>query len=76
MNESRHRWGDPVTVLAATPSGCEETRRVCAFCKLQKITVHPPQGFPWREWCTVAGMRAKLDATPPCLPAPAAVPLR
>lgn len=67
--DPRHRWGDPVTVLKHTASKCEETERVCAFCDLVKITIHPPQGIPWRAWRTKEGKRWEGSATPPCLPA-------
>jgi hypothetical protein len=64
-----HRWGEPVTMLTDTPSGCEETERVCLACRLTKITVHPPNGLPWRAWRTVGGTRTdKIGATPPCTP--------
>ncbi len=50
--------------------------RTCARCGLIKVTVHPPRGFPWREWRTDKGKLWQGDATPPCLPqtAPAEVP--
>lgn len=39
------------------------------LCQLVKITVHPPEGYPWRAWRTKEGMRTdKIDHTPPCMP--------
>lgn len=70
MSEPHHSWGDRVTVMDGTPSGCEETERRCPRCGLVKITVHPPQGVPWRAWRTKAGIRTdKIAHTPPCLSA-------
>lgn len=62
--EPRHKWGE------ATYAGerAERTERLCALCGLVKITVHPPQGFPYREWRTRAGKPWQGDNTPPCLP--------
>lgn len=68
----RHKWNPPVTMIEGTTTGCEETHRTCDICGLVKITVHPPQGFPWREWQTSKGMRAKLTTTPPRIAASAA----
>ena len=63
---SRHRWGDRITIVDGTVSGCEESHRVCVKCALLKITVHPPNGFPWRVWRTAAGAAWQGDRTPPC----------
>lgn len=63
----RHRWGAPVAVIGDTHSGCQETHRTCELCRLVKITVHPPQGNPWRAWRTADGNPWQGDATPPCL---------
>lgn len=67
VRERRHKWGDPVTHMEGTATGCEETHRECSLCQLKKITVHPPHGFPWREWQHRDGMRAQLTTTPPCI---------
>ena len=64
---SRHKWREPVTLTDETATGCEETHRTCVVCGMVKITVHPPQGLPWREWIAPSGMRATLTATPPCI---------
>lgn len=65
----RHKWGEPVTHMDGTVSGCEETHRTCDLCRMIKITVHPPHGLPWRVWQTAKGMRATLATTPPCVEA-------
>lgn len=46
----RHKWGERVTILPSeSPDGCERSERMCEKCGIVKITVHPPQGNPWRE---------------------------
>lgn len=60
----RHKWHDPVTVPYG-PRGCEQTERACELCKLVKVTVHPPQGLPWREWREGVA-QVRLERTPPC----------
>lgn len=68
----RHSWGSPITIIPAdSADGNERTERSCAHCALVKITVHPPYGFPWREWRTKAGETWVGGATPPCLGAAA-----
>jgi hypothetical protein len=67
----RHSWGkvdDYFTRLDNTPSGCAETERVCKRCGMTRITIHPPQGYPWHVWKPKGGERVQLDSTPPCLP--------
>jgi hypothetical protein len=65
----KHRWGGPSTILPAeSPDGNERTHRVCELCGLIKITVHPPHGFPWREWrMKDSSVSIPLTNTPPCL---------
>lgn len=67
----KHKWNHPVTILPSqSHDGNERTERVCEFCQLVKITVHPPHGFPWREWRhRESAMCMPLTVTPPCLPA-------
>lgn len=60
-----HKWGDPITVTEGTPSGCQETHRTCAHCKIIKVTVHPPHGYPYRMWQYPDGERAD-GLTPMC----------
>lgn len=59
----RHKWGDGVRV----GERLDHTERTCALCGMVKITVHPPQGFPWREWRTREGKPWQDENTPPCL---------
>lgn len=54
-----------MTVVDGTPTGCQETHRVCAQCRLIKITVHPPHGLPYRLWQYPDGGRAD-GLTPMC----------
>lgn len=61
----RHRWGEGVLV----GEYLDRTERTCVHCGLVKITVHPPQGWPWREWRTREGKRWEGENTPPCLEA-------
>jgi len=68
-SSTRHRWGERFTRLENTPSGCPQSERTCQRpgCGLVKITVHPPQGLPWREWRPKDGPQMALSSTPPCL---------
>lgn len=54
---TKHRWYKEAARHAACESadGNARTERVCIWCGLVKITVHPPQGLPWREWRTRNG---------------------
>lgn len=68
----RHSWNttDPVRKAACDSiDGNDRTEKTCAHCSLVKITVHPPQGLPWREWRTKAGETWVGDTTPPCVEA-------
>lgn len=62
-----HRWGERVTVRDTTPTGCPQGERTCARCGLVRVTVHPPGGFPWREWRPKDGPQIRLSTTPPCV---------
>jgi hypothetical protein len=68
---ARHRWGESQFVprnpdLARN----DQTERVCINCGLVRITVHPPQGFPWREWRDRgSSIQYTADRTPECVPA-------
>ncbi len=59
----KHQWGESARV----GEYADRTERTCVLCGLVKITVHPPRGFPWREWRTRAGKIWQGTATPPCL---------
>lgn len=66
----KHKWDrDKERRIAAIdcPDGNERTERDCVSCGLVKITVHPPHGFPWREWRTKDGGKWVGAGTPPCL---------
>lgn len=64
----KHRWGDPLNLSRdETVSGCDETHKRCLFCSVTKITVHPPQGYPFRVWMHANGQRFQMDRRPPCL---------
>jgi hypothetical protein len=63
-----HKWNPPYTVLPSeSHDGNERTERLSTNCNLVKITVHPANGFPWREWRTHEGKMAYFSMTPPCL---------
>lgn len=67
---TRHRWDhDKEKRLAAceSPDGNGRTERPCERCGLIKVTVHPPQGLPWREWRTKEGYPWQGEMTPPCV---------
>ena len=66
--QGRHKWSDRISVPRdQTPSGCEQTERTCGLCKIVRITVHPPQGFPWREWRHPnSDVQFACEHTPPC----------
>lgn len=67
IKHQRHKWSEPVSILDGTPTGCEQTERTCSLCHLVKITVHPPQGFPWRAWRhRSSSVQFTDDYTPPC----------
>ena len=74
MSARRHRWGAPVRYDAhQNPNGCAQTERACLNgCGVVRITVHPPEGFPWIEWRTGdPGQRqVRRSATPPCAAQP------
>ncbi len=67
VQSGRHKWGNPVMLASmCSPDGNERNVRICSQCHMQKITVIPRSGHPWREWKTKDGMKATLDHTPPC----------
>ena len=66
-----HKWdwlNERRIAACDSPSKNDQTERDCVMCKLTKVTVHPPGGFPYREW---RHPRSKTQfacsATPPCL---------
>ena len=63
----RHKWDiNQEQRLAAdcTEDGCGRTIRVCEKCGRRKVTVHPPQGFPYFEWPDHPQWHSQT--TPPC----------
>ena len=71
----RHRWNENEPVrLAACDDGNDRTEKTCPQCGVVKITVHPPKGFPWREWRTKEGHVWTGALTPPCVAAEAPAP--
>jgi 2-polyprenyl-6-methoxyphenol hydroxylase-like FAD-dependent oxidoreductase len=69
-NGPRHRWNaiDVKRIPACdTADGNERTERTCAYCGIIKVTVHPVQGFAWREWRTKAGAKWQAEYTPRCV---------
>lgn len=63
-----HRWGPRMLVNDGTVHGCEQSERTCLRCGLVRVTVHPPQGLPWREWRPEGGPQMQFTNTPPCVP--------
>lgn len=69
MTEPRHKWPkDAVRLDGRDQSdGCDRSERTCAYCGLVKITVHPPQGLPYRQWRTPGGVICPGDQMPVCV---------
>lgn len=66
---AKHRWQDNGTRIGGaedTPSGCDEHERVCKICGLVKLTIHAPQGWPYRVFRTPKGIRFDPGYTPVC----------
>ena len=62
----KHRWGDGVPISALGRN--DQTERTCIHCGMLKITVHSPQGLPWREWRhSKSPAQFACEHTPPCL---------
>jgi hypothetical protein len=73
MSMPRHKWDLDREQRRAADSfddGCGRTIRYCAKCQHRKVTVHPPQGFPWFEFPDDPKWHSQT--TPPC----SGVPLR
>ncbi len=65
----KHKWLRVPTYIHRdkTPSGCDETERECELCGLVKITVHQPEGFPYRAFRSKGGVRFNDPGfTPTC----------
>lgn len=66
----KHRWdydNEKRIPASESPDKNGRTERTCLLCRMVKITVHVPRGYPEREWRTAAGDVWRGDATPPCL---------
>lgn len=64
----RHSWGEAVSIHPSdAKDGIERTLRTCNYCGVVKVTVHPPYGYPFREWRTPTGKVVPIVSTPPCL---------
>lgn len=69
MTLPHHKWPKQATKLNGTdqPDGCDRSERICDRCGLVKITVHPPQGLPYRQWRTPGGLVLPALAMPCCV---------
>jgi hypothetical protein len=70
VKSRKHRWDiDNVKRIAACEfqDGNGRTERVCVTCRLIRITVHPPGGFPYRAWRHPNSKTEFIcERTPPC----------
>lgn len=69
VKSPRHQWPrDSERRIAAceSPSKNDQTERTCNLCGLIRVTVHPPQGFPFRQWRRPKGKQFTCLHTPPC----------
>lgn len=67
----RHRWNVETQRRLdghAYHDGNDRTEKDCEHCGLVKVTVHPPQGLPRREWRHWNGQTFVCEQTPPCVP--------
>lgn len=75
----RHSWNESNPVYLDghdCTDGNDRTEKTCPKCRMVKITVHPPRGFPWHEWRTKDGKTWQGTSTPPCLdPEPVCEPV-
>lgn len=60
MTAPRHKWTE-------TRRTIDLTERTCGVCRLVKITVHPPRGFPFLRFRHPGSLaEIELSVTPPC----------
>lgn len=67
----RHKWDNETEKrIAATEFSDGNARNIksCQVCSMKRITVIPPNGFPWHEWLTADGRKWVGETTPPCFP--------
>lgn len=65
----KHQWLRVPTYIHCdkSPSGCDESERECELCGLVRITVHRPDGYPYRAWRSKGGVRfPDVGYTPVC----------
>lgn len=69
---TRHCWNNGTErriPACESPDGNDRTEKTCANdCGLVKITVHAPEGYPYRKWRLPTGQEFQVDGTPPCTP--------
>lgn len=64
-----HRWDyDKEHHIPGCESkdGNDRTEKPCLICSVIKVTVHPPQGYPWNEWRSSDG-KYIAESRPPCV---------
>ena len=70
MNQPRHKWNhanERRLPAYDAKDGNARNERDCTQCGMTRITVIPPQGFPYHEWRCKDGGVWHGEATPPCL---------
>src|ERR1700674_825877 len=68
-----HKWdydSEQRIAASACADGNDRNAKGCLNCKLIKVTIIPPRGFPWHEWHTRDGKVWVGEAPPPCLVVP------
>jgi hypothetical protein len=53
-----------------SPDGCDRIEKTCPICKIVRITVMPPHGFPFHLWRHPDDRKRTefpAEATPPCV---------
>lgn len=70
--QKRHKWDHDnkrVILPADSEDGNERHERECLQCHIVKVTVIPPQDFPWHEWRFPGTEHTtQLPRTPHCVP--------
>lgn len=64
-----HRWdhaSERRFPHTETADGCARNEVDCLLCGITKITVMPPQGFPYHEWRTKDGAGMVWTRRPEC----------
>lgn len=66
----RHRWPashDREIPACESPDGNDRNEKDCRNCGITRITVHPPEGFPFHQWRKPDGFVLPISRfTPPC----------